>query len=428
METETKKQSDLNLIAFWNAQNKDWRVTVIRTSLERFGYKMVLPYLSLFIILLGATKAQLGLITSMGMVFTALVGPLLGNAIDRNGPKKIYMVGILILVGCYLALASAKVWQVAALGMFLHQVGAGVGGSSCASICGNCLASCDRAKGMLVCESLAAGLLGMVGPMISGWYLVNVMGVVGSPNDPATIRPLFFMAALISVVSLVVVFFKLSDLKWSSKPKAKTNAFKDGMSILKADKNCFKWVFCAGVNRIPMAMVIPYVQVFAKEAKGASAAELAAIATATALTSVVSGYIIGIISDKIGRKPVIIACILLYCAGLLLLVKTQNTKALIVVGLLAGFQEIGAPVCGSMQNELVPRAIMGRWQGTVRFFASLWGAALAAVSGFIYDGIGGQWVFLIYIACELCIRIPILLTMPETLRYTVDESKFEHLL
>lgn len=429
METETKKQSDLNLLAFWKAQNKDWRVTVIRTSLERLGYKMVLPYISLFIILLGATKTQLGLITSFGMFVMALVGPYMGTLIDRNGPKKIYMVGILVLMGCYLAFASAKVWQVAALGMFLHQVGAGIGGSSCAAICGNCLANCDRAKGMLVCESLAAGLLGMVGPMVSGWFLVNIMGVVGKPTDPATIRPLFLITFVITTISLFVVIFFLADLKWTTgKPKEKRSVIKDGISILKADKNCFKWVFCAGVNRIPQAMVIPYVQVFATEAKNANAAELAAITTATALTSVLCGYFCGVLSDRIGRKPVLIGTILLYCAGLVLLIVTKNTKLLVVVGLRAGFQEIGAPVAGSLQNELVPRAIMGRWQGTVRFFSSMFGALLAAISGFVYDGLGGQWVFIIYIACELCIRIPILLTMPETLTHKLDESKFEHLM
>ena len=65
METSTKKGSDLNIWAFWKAQKPAWRVTVVRTSLERFGYKLVLPYLSLYVILMGATKTQLGLVTSL---------------------------------------------------------------------------------------------------------------------------------------------------------------------------------------------------------------------------------------------------------------------------------------------------------------------------------------------------------------------------
>ena len=50
-----KKESVLNIPAFWRAQNRDWKTTVVRTSLERLGYKMILPYLTLYIVLLGAT-------------------------------------------------------------------------------------------------------------------------------------------------------------------------------------------------------------------------------------------------------------------------------------------------------------------------------------------------------------------------------------
>lgn len=426
-----KQGSDLNILAFWKAQQTTWKITVIRTSLERLAYKMLLPYLSLYIILMGATKTQLGFITSAGLILMALVGPVLGNLIDTKGPKRAYIFGICILIGSYLAFGGAKIWQVAALGMFLHQVGAGVGGASCASICGNCLASCDRAKGMLVCESLAAGLLGMVGPMISGWFLVNVMGVGANetPTDPETIRPLFFIAVGITIVTLLLVIFKLEDLRWSgSVKKEKRSVLKDGMAILKADKNCRKWVLCAAISNVPYTMIVPYVQVFAAQEKGASATELAAIATATALTSVICGYFVGILSDRYGRKKTLLATILLYMLGIAVLLVSKSTKLLIFVGLMSGFQEIGAPVSGAIQNELVPRQIMGRWQGVVRFFSSMFGALLAAVAGIIYDGVGGQWVFIIYLACEAFLRIPLLMSLPETLTYQVDESKFADLM
>ncbi len=115
METDTTQNQTttaLNIPAFWKAQRKDWRITVIRTSLERLGYKIILPYLTLYIILLGATKTQLGFVTSLGLIASGLIGPYIGQVIDRHGPKKVYIVGILILAGGYLAFASAPVWQV----------------------------------------------------------------------------------------------------------------------------------------------------------------------------------------------------------------------------------------------------------------------------------------------------------------------------
>ncbi len=75
METDTtqKQAASLNIPAFWKAQQRDWRITVIRTSLERLGYKIILPYLTIYIILLGATKTQLGFVTSLGLIASGLL-------------------------------------------------------------------------------------------------------------------------------------------------------------------------------------------------------------------------------------------------------------------------------------------------------------------------------------------------------------------
>lgn len=430
METETtqNRAAALNIPAFWKAQQKDWRITVIRTSLERLGYKIILPYLTLYIVLLGATKTQLGLVTSLGLIASGLIGPYIGQVIDRHGPKKVYIVGILILAGGYLAFASAPVWQVAALGMFLHQLGGGVGGQSCATICGNCLANCDRAKGMLVCESLAAGVLGMVGPMISGWFLVNIMGVKDTPTDPNSIRPLFLITLVITIISLLVVVFKLSFSRWTTSNSAvKRNVFKDAVAILKADKNCVKWIFMAIVGNMPVAMVVPYVQIFVAETKNASVTTLSGMVTATALTSVVCGYFFGILGDRFGRKKILSLTIGLYLVGLVLLVTTKSPFMLLTVGILQGFQEIGGPLAASIQNELVPHKVMGRWVGVVRFFSSMFSALMAALAGIIYDQLGGQWIFILYIACEICIRLPLLFSLPETLHHKVDEEAFANL-
>jgi len=119
METnDQKKMSILNIPAFWMSQQKPWRITVYRTSMERLAYKSVLPYLSLYIILMGATKAQLGAVTAVGLFISAILGPYLGQRIDREGPKRSYIFGILIILGAYLSWATARAWQIILLPCF----------------------------------------------------------------------------------------------------------------------------------------------------------------------------------------------------------------------------------------------------------------------------------------------------------------------
>ena len=428
MASNTKEGNSLNIFAFWKSQQPAWKVTVYRTSMERLGYKGVLPYLTLYIVLMGATKAQVGYATSLGMICSAVLAPFLGQHIDRHGPKKMYLFGIAVLMGGYLALWGAPVWQVAALGLFLHQMGATLGGQSCSNICGNCLASCDRAKGMLVCETFAAGVLGMVGPAFAGWYLVNIMGVEGTPTDPNSIKPLFFFCLVLTFLSLLLVIFKLDVSHLGGAKKVKRNALKDAVDLMRADKNCLKWVIMQGVNRMPTVMIIPYLQLYAAEVKGASAATLAAMTTCTALTAVTCGYFVGIMADKYGRKIVVGTTVGLYIAGLAILLFTNSTAMLYVVGILAGFQEISMVTSGSIQHELVPGWARGRWAGANSMIGSLVAAVFAALAGNIYDKIGPQWVFIIYIAAELLIRLPLLASLPETLNYKVDESKFQALL
>ena len=425
-----EKKNDLDVIGFWKAQQPAWKITVYRTSLERLVYKAVLPYLTLYIVLMGATKSQIGTVTAMGTLVAAVMAPFLGSYIDINGPKKMYILGIVVLLLGYIALWGAPVWQIAALGMFLHTMGGTLGGQSCANICGNCLESCDRAKGMLVCETFAAGVLGMIGPAFAGWFLINIMGVEGTPTDPLTIKPLFLFCVAITFLSLLMIIFKLdvSHLGSKGKARAKRNPIKDAFGLMKADKNCMKWMIMTGVNRMPMVMIVPYLQLYAAEAKGATTGELAAMTTATALTSVVCGYFFGILADKYGRKKTLTFAIVAYIAALVLLLTSKGTGTLIIVGLLVGFQEIGAVINGSIQHELVPGWARGRWSGSNGMVGSLVASIFAYAAGIIYDGVGPQWLFIIYIVAEVAIRLPLLWTLPETLNYKVDESKFEHLL
>jgi len=53
-------------IGFLRRQQRDWKITVARTSLRTFVYKMVFPYQSIYIVALGATAPNWALLTLLG--------------------------------------------------------------------------------------------------------------------------------------------------------------------------------------------------------------------------------------------------------------------------------------------------------------------------------------------------------------------------
>ena len=408
---------------FWRAQESDWKITVVRTSLERLGYQVIYPYLSLFIIALGAQKSQLGLITSLGILIGGLLGPVTGNFIDKNGAKKVYVVGILMLLASYLLYATAGSWYVCIAAMIIYYLGNGTAIHSCGTICGNCLKNCDRAKGMLICESLAAGLLGMVGPMIAAFVLVRLVGADEASPSADSMRWLFYLSAFFTVISLVLVVTKLSNQKWAVKNRMGNHPVREGMAILKSNKNARKWIFIAACSNLPQAMILPFVQVYASEVKGADVTTLATMVTACSLTSVLCGFATGSLADRFGRKKVMYVLMPLFWCSCLLLVVAKSPFFLILAGILEGFYYINSPLSAAIQRELVSQEVMGTWLGVTRLTNAVVSAVMALLSGIIYDRVGPQYVFLIFVAVDVLVRLPLLISLPETLHLEKPEAE-----
>jgi MFS family permease len=162
-------------------------------------------------------------------------------------------------------------------------------------------------------------------------------------------------------------------------------------------------------------MIFPFSQVFAHEMKAADQFILGAMVTGSALTSIALSIPLGRLADRVGRKKVLLITIPLFWVSNLVLVWAPNAAVLVASGALQGFYYIGAPIVFAMENELVPPEQMGRWQGISRCFRMLLNACMVFLCGLIWDKAGPQYVFLAFIALDLVVRVPLLITMPETL-------------
>jgi MFS family permease len=398
-------------VVFLKRQEWDWKITVIRTSLDRFAYQIVVPYLSLYIVALGATATELGIVNSFGMIAAGIIGPLTGWFIDRSGPKKIYLLGIGFLALSYLTYAIAQSWLITVFAMVAYWLGFSVSIHSCATICGNCLANEDRATGMTICETVAAGLLGMAGPMLGAWLVIVFGGV-----NAGGIRPLFFLSSIITAITFAIIWTQLSEKKGGMGRGIQPHLFRDLHQVLKGGQHLHRWLIIASLNSLPLAMVFPFSQVFAYEIKGANPFILGAMVTGSALTSIIFAIPLGRLADRVGRKRILYLTMPLFWGSNLMLIWATEPTFLLLAGILQGFYYIGAPVAAAMERELVPPEQMGRWLGIVRFFRMLVSAIVAVISGLIWDRIGPQYVFGVFIALDLILRAPLLIRMPETLR------------
>lgn len=397
-------------VGFLKRQPRDWKVTVVRSSAATFFYQLVFPYLSVYIIALGATATQLGIVNSAGMAIAGLVGPFIGWLIDRTGVKRIYLTGIALLAVSYLVYGLAQSWVIIIVAMTAYWLGNAGSGHSCSVICGNSLANADRATGMSLCETFASGLLGIAAPMLGAWLVTTFGGI-----NVIGIRPLFFLCLVGTAATFLLILTQLSNRRWERPGEAKLGFFKDLAQVFEQGRNLKRWLVIVSINFLPMGMVLPFTQPFAHEIKGAEQYILGAMVTGFALTPLLLGIPIGRLADKIGRKRVLYLTIPLVWVSSLMLIWAPSSGFLVVAGILQGFYFVSAVVMGAMTFELVPPEQMGRWLGIARFFRLLLAAGAAYLAGIIWDNAGPQYVFLTVIGLDLFIKIPLLIGMPETL-------------
>jgi MFS family permease len=137
--------------------------------------------------------------------------------------------------------------------------------------------------------------------------------------------------------------------------------------------------------------------------------------TAAVLAQILFGIPLGRLADRIGRKKVIYLLTPLWYASSLLLIVSFNSATLILAGALQTFYLISLGITGAMSIELVPVERMGRWNGLLGLLRGLVTIPAPILGGLIWNELGPAYVFVIPLAVDLLVRIPLLTTIPETL-------------
>jgi MFS family permease len=396
-------------VNFFTKQDRDWKITVTRTNFSMFIYQIVLPYISIYTMALGATGTQLGIVNSIGMAVAGIIGPLTGWMMDKTGVKKIYLIGIGITMVSYLIYGLAHSWSIIIVAMIAYYLGNFTSIQGCSVICANCLQSNERATGMSICETFGMGILGIIAPMIGAW-LVTVFGGVNITG----VRPLFFICLGASALLFLFILSQLSNRKWGSLGARRTNFWKDYARVFKEGHHLRRWLIINSITGLPLLVVIPYVQPFAHDFKGANQFILGAMVTAMSVMPFILGVPIGRLSDRIGRKKILYALAPLVWAAYMMLIFAPNPVFLIISGAFLGFFNVSGIISEAMSREMVPMEQMGRWIGIMTFFRMCIAAIIVYLAGIIWDKIGPQYIFVLIVALDL-VRIALLRGVPETL-------------
>jgi len=406
------------VIEFIGRQKHNYRVAITRSAANNFLLNLTAQYDSIYTVGLGADSVELGSISSIGNGISALISLPIGWLMDRYGIKRLYLLGMLLMAGSTLVYALASGWQAIIAAMILFTVSTRFIGTGCSVICADSVQNKDRVTAQNICVTIAS-LLAMLAPLVAA-RLVTTFGGLNVEG----IRPLYAFRFVGYILVFLFLAAKLRDPKrqLETDMSAGSGFIDDFKQLFESGSPLKRWLLVASLTWFPMAMTAPFLQLFAYQAKGADQFLLGLMAAATVLTRVLFGIPLGRLADKIGRKKVIYLLAPLWYVSYFLLIFSTSSFTLILAGALQTFYFISSGVTNAMTLELVPVKQMGKWSGLIGLFQGLVTIPAPILGGLIWDHLNPMYVFLIPIGVDFLLKLPLLATIPETLRDPPEEK------
>ena len=393
---------------FLKAQSRNFQVITIRGLFANFAGGLTRNYTSIYAVELGADPIELGSLRSIGDLVNAFLSAPMGWLADRYGLKKLYILGLVLEALVPLGYALSWNWQMLVIPMIFFSMTMAITYPIERILLANALKGEDRATGFGVFSSISQIPL-IFAPIIAG-VIVTWLGGISA----AAIQPLYYVSFIILSLTLMLVYWRLKESK--VKLTRMEEGFFKGFLELARRKEVRKWLLIEILGSFTFGATMPFIMVYAVEVKHADAMVLGFMGSAMNIVSILTSIPVGRIGDKIGRKKTIMLLRPALYISYLLLVLAPSPEILILSFALRGILWSTFNVWMTMQLEIVPADQRGRWVGTINTLRSIVRVPAPIFGGILWTYIDPSLPFLLLILVDVLIRMPILLTIPETLK------------
>jgi MFS family permease len=397
-----------NALGFLLRQDKPFKVNLIKNIVMNFGIGLTQQYQSIYVIALGATALQLGYVTSLGGVVTMILSIPLGLIADRLGIKKMMTTALILLTLGYTAFALATEWTQTAYAYIFTAIGLLIGNNVCPMVCGTCLRSTERTTGMQFCDT-AGAIPRLFAPIVAALIIAYYGGL-----NPTGIKPVFTLTAFI-ILAALLYFHKTFKNPTTAKQPDGTSLTKGLVRVFQEGVHVKRWLAYYTLMVMPWYLGF-YLPLYARQVKNASPIALGLMDSGFWLIVLLLAIPVGLASDRLGRKKIILILTPFYCLGVLLLSLSNNEATIVIAGALTGFMMLSSVTESSLTVELVPRELLGSWFGLLGFFAGLLSFAGPILGSLIWE-IQPTYVLLLLGASQIA-KLAILQTMPSKTKYS----------
>ena len=391
-------------------QTRNYNVLLTRSVVATFLRQLAENFTSIYIVELGATPLQLSAVRAVGAGASALVSIPAGWLSDVYSLKKIMIIGMalqILSVTCY---AFAQNWQWIIAAMIFGTLTMTLVFRMQNVIVANSLTDATRATGFAI-RTAVRQFLAIFAPTIGG-VLVHLSGGISIQG----IRPLYFIQLVGFTAISIYVARNLEDVETRQSVQA-NKLIGHFREMFASGKNLGRFAFVQALGSITFGMSMPFSFLYAAEIKGADSLTIGYMGTCFVLVSMLLAIPIGNIADTRGRKFIIyITRPFFYASNLLLVLAPIGAPWILLLAWGCRGVMMSANAFNTMSMEMVPPEYRGRWTGFVSLFQNLLRVPAILLGGYIYENIDPALVFTIPLFVDLLVRMPILSTVPDTLK------------
>ncbi len=358
----------------------------------------------------GWERGALSAALSINMVIAGPLSILTGRLSDKYGPRLLVTANGLLTGMAFLLMSQiSSLWQVYLIwGLLLAVAG------SCLFI--PVMSTIPRwfaeKKGIAIGIAVTGfGLGGVIAPPLAQW-LISTYGW----------QQAYIILGLITLIIIAPLaqFMKHSPQRIGLKPYGENETVKDeqslalaaeGLSFKQAIKTSRFWLFGAILFCFFFGLQVIIVHVIPHAVDiGISATGAASILSIIAGSSVIGRLSMGFISDKIGGRVSLSACLVMTTLALIWLLFSRDTWMFYLFAVLFGIAYGGViPLEIALPAELFGLKFLGMTLAGLMIFFTIGGAIGAPLAGYIFDVTGSY--SLAFLICVIVFALAITLSL-----------------
>jgi len=317
-----------NLVKFIKKQPKPFKVNMARASSNTFLTKLTEQFRSIYILRLGATPFQLGLVNSIGGIAGAAIALPTGLLADRQGIRKMFLLATPIITLGSLLFAISFDWIVTIPAMFLTLLATQLLNIACPMVCGSYLKNKERATGKQLCDTISA-IPTLIAPLIAAALITKFGGL-----SAEGIRPLYFLQAAGFLLVLAFTYKFYFDTLNKQVYHVPSSFAGDMRQVFKRGIAVKRWIVYTFLSSSTYYVSLTYLPAYVTEIKYGDEFIVGGITAASMVLPLLIALLLGRAADTFGRKKVLYITIPLYCTSILFLIYAQNTTMLLISGVL----------------------------------------------------------------------------------------------